>query len=76
VKTVVSNSTFDRGSLSPIYVKPFDVFCEWGHFRGRKVNLSHVFAGQSVGVTQVGERTWLVTFMHSASMTSHVRSML
>ena len=33
-------------------------------FRGRKVNLSHVFAGQPVGVTQVGERTWLVTFMH------------
>jgi putative transposase len=27
------------------------------------VNLSHVFAGQSVGVTQVGERIWLVTFM-------------
>ena len=32
-------------------------------FRGRKVNLSHIFAGQSVGVTQVGERIWLVTFM-------------
>jgi putative transposase len=27
------------------------------------VNLSHVFAGQAVGVTQVGERIWLVTFM-------------
>jgi putative transposase len=33
-------------------------------FHGRKVNLSHVFAGQNVGVTQVGERIWLVTFMH------------
>ena len=33
-------------------------------FKGRKVNLSHVFAGQNVGVTQVGERVWLVTFMH------------
>ena len=32
-------------------------------FNGRKVNLSHVFAGQSVGVTQVGDRIWLVTFM-------------
>jgi putative transposase len=32
-------------------------------FKGRKVNLSHVFAGQTVGVTQVGERIWLVTFM-------------
>jgi hypothetical protein len=26
VRTLVSNSTFDRGSLSPVYVKPFDVF--------------------------------------------------
>ncbi len=25
IKTLVSNSTFDRGSLSPTYVKPFDV---------------------------------------------------
>jgi len=33
-------------------------------FKGRKVNLSHVFAGQNVGVTQVGEYLWLVTFMH------------
>jgi len=32
-------------------------------FNGRKVNLSHAFAGQNVGVTQVGERIWLVTFM-------------
>jgi putative transposase len=32
-------------------------------FKGRKVNLSHVFAGQNVGVTHVGERIWLVTFM-------------
>jgi putative transposase len=32
-------------------------------FHGRKINLSHVLAGQNVGVTQVGERIWLVTFM-------------
>jgi len=32
-------------------------------FKARKVNLSHVFAGQNVGVTQVSERVWLVTFM-------------
>ena len=32
-------------------------------FNGRKVNLSHAFAGQNVGVTQVGDRIWLVTFM-------------
>ena len=33
-------------------------------FQRQKVNLSHVFAGQNVGVTQVAERIWLVTFMH------------
>jgi putative transposase len=33
-------------------------------FNGRKVNLSQVFAGQQVGVRQVSERIWLVTFMH------------
>jgi len=40
--------------------------CQCGRicFKGRKVNLSHVFAGQHIGVTQVGERIWLVTFMH------------
>jgi hypothetical protein len=32
-------------------------------FKGRKVNLSQVFAGQNLGVTQVGDRIWLVTFM-------------
>jgi putative transposase len=33
-------------------------------FKSRKVNLSQVFAGQQVGVRQVDERLWLVTFMH------------
>ena len=32
-------------------------------FKGRKVNLSHAFAGKNVGVTQVGDRIWLVSFM-------------
>jgi putative transposase len=32
-------------------------------YRGRKVNVSQVFAGQLVGVRQTGERIWLVTFM-------------
>jgi putative transposase len=32
-------------------------------FQGRKINLRQVFAGQNVGVTQVGEHIWLVTFM-------------
>ena len=32
--------------------------------QARKINFSHVFAGQKIGITQVGERVWLVTFMH------------
>jgi hypothetical protein len=32
-------------------------------FKNRKVNLSQVFAGQNVGVKQVNDRVWLVTFM-------------
>ncbi len=30
-------------------------------FRGRKINLSHVFAGQHVGIKQVEDRIWLVS---------------
>jgi putative transposase len=33
-------------------------------FGKRKINLSHVFAGQNVGVKQIAERVWLVSFMH------------
>jgi putative transposase len=33
-------------------------------FKRRKVNLSQVFAGQQVGVRQVDEHLWLVSFMH------------
>jgi putative transposase len=32
-------------------------------FNRRKINLSQVFAGQKVGITQVNDRIWLVTFM-------------
>ena len=32
-------------------------------FKRQKVNPRTVFAGQNVGITQVGERIWLVTFM-------------
>jgi len=32
-------------------------------FQRHKINLSQVFAGQNVGVTQVAEHVWLVTFM-------------
>ena len=30
----------------------------------RKINLSAVFAGQNVGITEVSEKIWMVTFMH------------
>jgi putative transposase len=33
-------------------------------FGDRKINLSVVFAGQNVGVREVADHVWLVTFMH------------
>ena len=33
-------------------------------FGGRKINLSAVFAGQNVGVREVAEHVWLISFMH------------
>ena len=33
-------------------------------YNNRKINLSQVFAGQNVGVKQVSDRIWLVSFMH------------
>jgi putative transposase len=33
-------------------------------YKTRKINLSQVFSGQDVGVRQVDDRIWLVTFMH------------
>ena len=33
-------------------------------FGKRKINLSTVFAGQNVGVRQVSDQVWLVSFMH------------
>ena len=32
-------------------------------YKRRKINLSTVFAGQKVGVKQVSDRIWLVSFM-------------
>jgi hypothetical protein len=29
----------------------------------RKINLSGVFAGQNIGITEVSEKIWLVSFM-------------
>jgi putative transposase len=33
-------------------------------FNRQKINLSTVFAGQKVGIKQVSDEIWLVTFMH------------
>ena len=33
-------------------------------FKRRKINLSQVFAGQTVGIKQTDEHIWLVSFMH------------
>ena len=33
-------------------------------FNGRKINLSGVFAGHDVGVKEVEDQIWLVSFMH------------
>ena len=41
--------------------------------RAAKINLSQVFAGQDVGVKQVSDRIWLVTFMDYISATSTTR---
>jgi putative transposase len=30
----------------------------------RKINLSRAFAGQAVGIREIAEKIWLVTFMH------------
>jgi putative transposase len=35
-----------------------------GCFNRQKINLSQIFAGQTVGIKQVGERIWLASFMH------------
>ena len=32
-------------------------------FDGRKINLSAAFAGQNVGIKEIGEKIWLVSFM-------------
>jgi putative transposase len=32
--------------------------------KNKKINLSHVFAGQNVGVTEVDDKIWLVSFMN------------
>ena len=42
-------------------------------FNRQKINLSTVFAGQKVGIKQVSEEIWLVTFWTMISDTSTTR---
>jgi hypothetical protein len=60
------------GMAPPVFSPSFDSLHDWTAtvthcgrvcFKNRKVNLSQVFAGQNVGVKQVSDRVWLVTFM-------------
>ena len=48
IKTLVSNSTFDRGSLSPTYVKPFDVFAKGSETGDWLTSLDNFRTGSSV----------------------------
>ena len=48
----------------PFHDKTFTVTtCGRICFNRRKINLSLVFAGQKIGIKQVSDRIWLVTFM-------------
>jgi putative transposase len=38
--------------------------CGRACFGSRKINLSTVFAGQNVGVKEIEEKVWLISFMH------------
>ena len=47
----------------PLHDWPIVTTCGRICYEKRKVNLSTVFAGQKVGVAQVSEHIWLVSFM-------------
>jgi hypothetical protein len=51
------------GEKMAVLCREFDVSPpDW--FGRRKVNLSQVFAGQNVGVREVADHIWLISFMH------------
>ena len=51
-----------RGSSEP-WLARLVTRCGRICFEGRKVNLSAVFAGQNVGIKEISEKIWLVSFM-------------
>jgi len=56
--TALNRTVGSKGHSSPVQCRRLCVAYET-----RKVNLSTVFAGQKVGVVQVSEHIWLVSFM-------------
>ena len=58
--TAVSASSTTRSTTAP---SPSPTAAASASAR-RKINLSTVFAGQNVGVKEVDEQIWLVSFMH------------
>jgi putative transposase len=67
VFAATSNTSFPVGHSAPYPLHDWAstvTRCGRICFNRRKANLSQVFAGQMVGVRQVDEHLWLVTFMH------------
>jgi putative transposase len=44
--------------------RPSVTTCGRISFNRKKINLSQVFAGQTIGISQVEDHLWLATFMH------------
>ncbi len=59
MKRQAVSSPFSSSSGSPAVTT-----CGRICYERRKINLSIVFAGQNVGVKQVSDEIWLVSFMH------------
>ncbi|MGX9573849.1 hypothetical protein [Mesorhizobium sp. f-mel] len=53
----------ERSRVSVPTRRPLVTTCERICFDRKKVNLSLVFAGQTVGIEQVEDRIWLTNFM-------------
>ena len=68
--TVYAHALKERHAGAPSLEYPFHdrtvIVTQCGRlcFGGRKINLSQVFAGQAVGVREVAEHIWLISFMH------------
>jgi hypothetical protein len=50
-----------EGEVTPTYRRPFDMIFQ--RAKTIKINFSTVFAGQAVGIKEVHDDIWLVSFM-------------